>query len=327
MQRRPLTTRRTFLAGLAGATLLRGAGTRPLIEDTRFDRGMKVWQPTAGVHNLAGTIKPPGASGEPVWGAAQWYSHFNLADAKREILPSGSSRFFDGAKAVTFGAAGSPEADVIFALDGHKEYGDHAPEKGDPWPHLLVEQELAQHPVLPGLQSVPFRIEYRLLKSQAFHVPGWDDQRHTAQFQLYITIQNGKPDSPGFHDFLWFGVPMYDARTDLPKRYAALDISSAKKPGSGKFIFCPGGEEYTTKPAKDGDWVKIDRDLLPLMRKSLEAAWSAGYLLDSRWPGDYQLAGMNMGWEVTGPLDVAMQVRGLSLAAVNEGLPQVASLW
>ena len=94
--------------------------------------------------------------------------------------------------------------------------------------------------------------------------------------------------------------------------------------GTGKFIFCPGGEEYTTKPAKDGDWVTIDRDLLPLMRKSLESARSAGYLPDSRWPGDYQLAGMNMGWEVTGPLDVAMQARGLGLAAVIGDLPQVA---
>ena len=94
-----------------------------------------------------------------------------------------------------------------------------------------MEQELTQHPVLPALQSVPFRIEYRLLKSQAFHVPGWDEPRHTAQFQLYITIQNGNHASPGFPDYLWFGVPMYDARTDLPKRYAARDISSAKKPG------------------------------------------------------------------------------------------------
>jgi hypothetical protein len=35
---------------------------------------------------------------------------------------------------------------------------------------------------------------------------------------------------------------------------------------------------------------------------------------------------MNMGWEVTGPLDVALQVRNLSLAFVSEDLPQVAAL-
>ena len=285
---------------------------------------MRVWSPTPGVHKLAGTIKPQGASGEPAWGLAQWYSHFDLGDAKHEVLVSGSSRFFDGAKAVTFGSPGSQDEDAIFAVDGHKEYGEHAPEKGDAWVHLLMEQELKHHPILPALHAVPFRIEYRLLKSQAFHVAGWDDQRHTAQFLLYITIQNGNHDSKGAGDYLWFGVPMYDARSDLPKAYAARDITTAKKAGTGKYIYVPGGEQYTTKPAKDGDWVSIDKDLLPLMRDSLEAAWRAGFLQDSHRPDDYQLGGMNFGWEVTGPVDAAMQVRGLSLAAVSEDVPQVA---
>lgn len=317
-----MTTRRRFLAGIASAPFLRSASPQPLLDDTRFERGLKVWLPAPGAHTLAGVIKPPGATGEPVWGVAQWYSHFNLANAKREALPSGASRFFDGAKSVTFGAD-----DVIFALDAHKEYGERAPEKGDAWPHLLVERDLLQHPVLPTLHAVPFHIEYRLLKSQAFHTPGWDPQRHTAQFLLYITLRNGNHDSPGYHDYLWFGVPMYDARYALPKRHTAPDKSSAKKAGTGKFIFSPGGEVYATKPAKDGEWVTIDRDLIPLMRESLEAAWSAGYLLGSRRPDDYEIGNMNMGWEVTGPLDVAMQVRGLSLAAVSEDIPQVAALW
>ena len=32
--------------------------------------------------------------------------------------------------------------------------------------------------------------------------------------------------------------------------------------------------------------------------------------------GDYCLGGMNTGWEVTGPINVEMQVRGLRLEAV-----------
>jgi hypothetical protein len=40
-------------------------------------------------------------------------------------------------------------------------------------------------------------------------------------------------------------------------------------------------------------------------------------LPDSRDAGDYQLGSINCGWEVTGPLDVAMQIRGLRLQAVT----------
>ena len=47
------------------------------------------------------------------------------------------------------------------------------------------------------------------------------------------------------------------------------------------------------------------------MLESLKTAWERGYLKDSRDPADYRLGGMNMGWEVTGPIDVAVQVKGL----------------
>ena len=49
--------------------------------------------------------------------------------------------------------------------------------------------------------------------------------------------------------------------------------------------------------------------------EGLEVAWERGYLKDSHDPSDYRLSGMNTGWEVTGPIDVEMQVRGLRLEA------------
>ncbi len=41
-----------------------------------------------------------------------------------------------------------------------------------------------------------------------------------------------------------------------------------------------------------------------------------GYLQDSHKMADYRLIAMNTGWEVTGPLDVEMQVADLRLEAV-----------
>jgi hypothetical protein len=313
-----MLTRRSFIASLAAATAARAdKGPLVLVEDPQFRRGLQVLLSVPGKRVPGGDIGPWGQFSGPAWRAAQWYSHFNLADAKPEKLPSGSMRYFDGAKSVTFGAPETPDADLILSLDGKIEYGDHAPEKGQPWPHLLVEQELARHPVLADISAVPFHIEYHLLHSEAFHLPGWDDERHTAQFLLYITVQNGNRSSKGFGDFLWFGVPMYDARNPLPRRHTAPDKGTALKLGTGKYIYCPGGEVYSTKPAKDGEWITIDRDLLPLMRDALDSAWKAGYLVDSRDPGDYQLGGMNCGWEVTGPLSASMQIRGLRLTATG----------
>jgi hypothetical protein len=309
-----MLTRRSFLAAAAAAAL-RADAPIPLLNDPQFRRGLTVLAASVGKRVPVGEIKPNNAIFTPAWTAAQWYSHSNLAEAKREVLPDGSCRYFDGAKSVTFGAAGSAESDLILSLDARPEYGDHAPGIGQAWPHLLVEQDLTHHPKLSTLQNVPFHIEYHLLNSEEFHLPGWDAHRHTAQFLLYITIQNGSRTSPGYGDYLWFGVPMYDARTPLPQRHAAPDKGSALKLGTGKFIFVPSGDVYSTKPAKNHEWITIDRDLLPLMREAMDTAWKAGYLSASHSFEDYQLSGINFGWEVTGPLAATMQVRDLNLLA------------
>lgn len=291
------------------------ATTAPLLTDTRFERGFTVWSPKPGSHVKQGVIRPSDSAAEPIWGLAQWHSRFTLADAKPEQLPSGAIRFSDDAKSVTFFPAGS-EADIAFGLQGILEYGNKAPKPGDPWPHLLAERKLAAQPAVTELEALPFFVQYRLVKEKVSRPEGFTPRRHTAQFVFYITVQNQNRESAGFGDYYWFGVPMYDTRQRIPKAHKAMDVGSDRKPATGKFIFNPGGEKYTSQSAHDRDWVTIEKELLPLVREGLEAAWERGYLKDSHDPADYRLGGMNTGWEVTGPIDVEMQVRGLRLEAV-----------
>ena len=239
-----------------------------------------------------------------------------LAGAEAEKLPSGAVRFFDGAKAVTFGPPGSPEADLILALDARAEYQNRVPEPGDAWPHLLVERKLLHHPAITELEAVRFRLNYRLLKAEIDELPGFDPRRNAAQFLFYVTIQNRNRESPGYGDYLWFGLRLYDSRHRIPPAYAAADFSTSKKKGTGKFIFHPDMNRVTQKSTHDGEWVEIDADLLPFMLEALKNAWERGYLGDSHDLNDYRLGGMNMGWEITGPIDTAVQVKGLNFEAV-----------
>ena len=291
------------------------AVTTPLLTDTRFERGFTVWSAKAGSHVKEGTIRPNKSAAKPFWGLAQWHSRFSLADADPERLANGGLRFSDTAKSVTFYPAGG-EADIAFGLNGILEYEGRAPKPGDPWPHLLAERKLAAQPALAELEALPFFVQYRLVKEEVSRPKGFTPRRHTAQFVFYITVQNRNSESAGFGDYYWFGVPMYDTRQRIPKAHKAMDVGSDRKPATGKFIFNPGGDKYTSQSAHDRDWVTIDRDLLPLVREGLEAAWERGYLRDSHDPSDYRLGGMNTGWEVTGPIDVEMQIRGLRLEAV-----------
>jgi hypothetical protein len=284
------------------------------LDDTRLRHGVIVWSPRPGKHVKEGVLRPFGETDEPVWGLAQWHSRFSLAGASRELLADGAVCYRDGAKSVTFFPRGA-EADVAFGLLGNVEYDGRAPAPGDPWPHLLAERKLLAHPKLTELKSVQLHVRYRLVKEQVHRPEGFTGRRHTAQFVFYITIQNGNRHSDGYGDYLWFGVPMYDTRYRIPRAHKAVDKGSDRKPATGKFIFNPGGDRYTNQSAHDRQWVAIHKDLLPLMLEGLMTAWKRGYLADSKDLADYQLVAMNTGWEVTGPIDVQMQVAGLRLEA------------
>lgn len=286
-----------------------------LLDDTRFERGFIVWSPRPGRHARRGVIRPNDSTADPVWGLAQWHSRFTLAGANREQMGGGLLRFTDGGKAVTFFPQGG-DADISFALLGNIEYDGHAPQPGDPWPHLLAERKLLAHPAVTDLESLRMVVRYRLVRADVHRPAGFDARRHTAQFVFYITVRNRNRQSAGFGDYFWFGVPMYDTRHRLPRAHKAVDRGSDRKPATGKFIFNPAGERYTSQSAHDGDWVAIEKDLLPLIREGLKTAWQRGYLQDSRKMADYRLMAMNTGWEVTGPLDVEMQLAGLQLEAV-----------
>ena len=92
------------------------------------------------------------------------------------------------------------------------------------------------------------------------------------------------------------------------------------------FIFTPAGGTYAEESAQDGGWVRVDRDLVDLLRESLTAAWSKGFLTESRDPADYRLTGINLGWEVPGILDVSVALRGLGLevTAAHPDTPRTA---
>ena len=284
----------------------------PLLADPGFANGVVVWDPAPGKHVLRGTLQPWAEAGKPAWQLPQWHSRFTLANAKPETLPDGRVRFADEAKHVLFGKTEG----VVLGLDAIAEYQGKAPAKGEPWPHLLLSQRrLLHHPSLPELAAVPFRIRYRLLEAEPRKGPGWDDRRHTAQVVFYVTVQNLNRQSAGYGDYLWFGIRLYDLRFPWPKQMAMPDIGSQKKQGTGKFMYAPAFARLARRSPHDKQWVEIDADLLPFLEEALAAAWERGYLKDSRDRGDYRLGGMNMGWEITGPVRAAVQFGSISLAA------------
>ena len=280
---------------------------REVFRDPRVEDGFRVLDPAPGARVPVGDLQPPGADGEPNWDLAQWHSRFDISGAPAQPVPSGGWAWANAVKRVVIAGGPGDDADLVLALDAVTEYDGKLREAGEPWPHLLAGQRFEPPVALAEVRAVVFTVAARLRESRAREDVDLNPMRHAAQFLAHITVQNRNRQSPGYGDFLWFGIPLYDSRRRIPRPFQAPDQAHAK------FIFTPPGQAYTSASLHDGEWVRISRDLLPLIREGLQAAWSKGFLQDSQDEADYYLAAFSIGWEMPGPVHAAVQVRDLSL--------------
>lgn len=276
---------------------------RELIRDPSFKRGFILWKTQPGKHVRYGELNGFDRDKTPIWGLSQWSSKSPL-DPAATFRANNSLSYSNGAKSVTLTTDGT----LTLTANSATEYGPRARTAADPWVHLLCEQEFETPASLTNITSARFHIEARLLRSENLHAGDYSPDKHAAQFQIFFTVQNRNPQSPGYGDLLWFGVPIYDNRDKFPKAFKAQDFG-----GTAKFIFTPDGQTYTTQSAHDRAWITIDKDLLPLMHEALQTAWTRGFLKQSRQISDYSIGGMNLGWELPGTFHVEMQLRALSL--------------
>lgn len=282
--------------------------TRELIRDWHFLAGFRLIEPTPGKRVVYGRLAGAASNAEPAWDLDQWASRFPLA-AEAPVSPKpGVRRWANTGKAVTLGAAGTPEADLSLAVNSRAEYGNRARQSGEPWVHLLVEQSFAEPTSLAALASARLRLKARLIRSEFHRTDDYSPGLHAAQFQMFLTLQNRNRQSPGFGKLVWFGIPLFDDRARFPKEHKAQDTA-----GSAMFIFTPGGEVFSRRSAHDRRWITVDQELRPLFLEALEAAWQRGFLRESRDLADYGITTTNLGWEVPGLFEVEMQVRDLSL--------------
>jgi hypothetical protein len=291
--------------GLLLASAAWGAETE-LLRDPSFQNGFILLKPEPGQIVKAGVVR--GNQGDAAfWQLAQWSSaHAFDAATPVEPQPDNSIRLANTARTLVFGG---PDGTLALAVNTGEEYDGKGRAKGRPWVHMLVQQKIEARPCLGDLKTLRLQFEARRIRCKALSRPQQDPNSQAAQFLLFLTIQNQEKDSPGFGDFLWFGVPIFDNRYRTSNTYAAKDFA-----GSGKFIFTPGSPNYTSGSLHNPGWVMFRAELLPLIREGLATAQRQGFLKNSS-EKHFRVAGINMGWEVPGVFDVEVHVRKLHLTA------------
>lgn len=282
---------------------------REIIADSQFQRGFILLSAQPGKRVPVGKLAGPQA-GAPAWDLCEWSSQFPLPTNQIALTAPAHWSCTNAAKQVMIGRAGVGDWDLLLGVNASVEYAVHARRANEPWVHLLVQQSFSNPPALSQLSRAQLYLEARLLHSRKIPTPDYTPNLHAAQFLMYFTVQNLNRKSPGHGRLLWFGVPIYDDRSQFAHGHEAKD------PGTGMFIYSLPGDVFARQSTHDGGWVVFDLDLLPLMKKGLATAWRNNFLTESKDLADYRLSGMNLGWEVPGTFAVSAAVRKLSLNVI-----------
>ena len=293
---------------------LRTAAPKPLFTDLEFRRGFHLSYPDASKGRSVEAVLDLGdAANQPVWRLCQWASNYTFADLPCVRHTNGDRSYENKGKRIVVGTEKSENRDLILDVRGTAEYGGRAREFGEPWPHLLVEQDAVVTYPLNRLAAIRFRASVRLIDFKECMEVEHKPSLHAAQFQAFLIVKNVNPASGDYRDFFWFGIPFFDNRHEIPPAYMARDVG--KDDATGKFIYTIDGARILSHPVLNGEWVHVRENLLPHIQEGLKEAAARGYLSTAD-PQDYAVVNMNMGWEMPGIFDAAMQVRGLGVDVV-----------
>lgn len=292
-----------------------------LIADATFERGFQIQEDGAEKQVIQWNEK----AGPPVWRLVHHHSQSSYARTNGFRFRADGVDFKD-----EFGwlsaRPSDGSADLILGVDAHREFGGVYRAQEDPWPHSYVSQRIglphghagAALPSLAEIRRVDFSIDVRLLYDHPNKTDAYRPSIHAAQFLIFFTIQNLNRASPGYGDYYWFGIPIYDDRYPVTSLRAKHDKGTAKKKGTGKLIYSIGIQPFTDRVVADGEWVSVRGDLLPHILAGLEEAWRRGYLEGSRALSDHKIAGVLLGWEIPGLNHAALAIRNMRAVAITD---------
>ena len=273
-----------------------------LILDPTYQSGPSVRTPESVLSFTTSNLYPFGNDGSKTWWTiSQWGAKYPLSSTTpKTVLANGAVEYKTLGLRVVLGPGN-------YALLGVNEvgHGTHIQRlgtvsKSEGFIALEPKSNPANNIPISQLASVQYKMSFRLVKAQAVKpVPASE----AAQASANLRFTNRNPSSPGYGEWVYFIIKLYDNRN------RTIDYNIKKDGGTGSLLYrLPSSDFYGNKSAWDKQWITIDKDILPMFAKAIQVGYSKGYLKSSDL-GDYFVSFNGPHWEGAAPMDVEMEFK------------------
>jgi len=278
--------------------------TREVLTDVKYSQGFVL---TGATHGAPFRVETVGQKDvKPVWRIPQWNSK-GLLD--RVQVDDNAVVLSDDFKSATLDRKTGA---INLTVHASKEYETPRTSPSQPWVHLLLEQSPFVKPIkVVDAAAIWIEVDFELTEYTAHGRQ--DPSLHAAQLSWFFYLKNTNEQSKGFHDFVWFGLSMFDSRHEFVPDYAAQDFAMP----NGSFIYSLGSKRYLDKPVAIGSRQTIRRDILNDIREAIETAHKRGFITNTT-VDDVVLDGTNIGWEIPGVYDVGATLYKLSVTVIEK---------
>ncbi|RZA00061.1 MAG: hypothetical protein EOP11_18720, partial [Proteobacteria bacterium] len=306
-----------------------------LIADQNYDLGFTVFKncpnpdkypecPNSPSHREVNPLYPARAEEVPPWIMAEWGSKSTIVGIGK--VEGANAAWRDPNKAVVVKPGGVLE----LAVNGLNEYDGKYPANWDErkWVHLLVMQNIAApgryarpSGSLADMSKLVFSVDAHLIYNALNKKAGYDRARHASQVPMSITIQNLTRDHPGFGQYIWLQVPIYEDREEFPG-----DGDAAVDQGTGSLMYSVPYRLLASESLHKGKWVHLEKDILEHAKAGVKKAYDLG-MLKSGNLADYHVGGFNVGFELPGMNTTTLELKKLSMKVSTSNLYPASGLY
>lgn len=278
--------------------------------DPTWDRGFSLLAPVA--VNAVGvpedTLYFTGDGKNPCWNLCCWNFENGLSQEIRKDGIYGTG-FTDG----TYSIFRNKDNVLTMEVISSQVY-DHPRKDGENWINFLIETSFDNLKV-KDFKTMIFSYDLVIQKCEMkMSDEEYNTNIHAAQCLAYLYVRNTNKESKDYMKSLWLGVGSFDNRDEGGIGKIAQTMWDI---GTSTFIFGMSDEEVFGKvDFYDKKWHNCTVDVRKAINEAINALTKNGFMKESV-VDDFEVMGMNYGWELPGTFDVRSQVRNFSLTTTE----------